>query len=63
MLHQVEKQIFSCFGAKLPGNPPEKPGWRAKKRSSVGISPENLGQNSSLRAVTAWINDAQKREK
>jgi hypothetical protein len=31
MLPQVEKLIFSCFGAKLPGNPPETPGWRAKK--------------------------------
>jgi hypothetical protein len=28
----------------LPQNPPEKPGWRAKKRSSAGTSPENLAQ-------------------
>jgi hypothetical protein len=30
MLPQVEKLIFSYFGSKLPGNPPEKPGWREK---------------------------------
>jgi hypothetical protein len=42
---QKWRRSFSpILGQKLPGNPPEKPGWRAKKRSSVGTSSENLGR-------------------